>query len=244
MLASSLYAQTINPRQYVVIKNEQIARPASKAKDGTYLSPNLYNDNDLLFTPNNEYLYILNTDKESEGKFVVYDIAKRNVVKTFKLPKTGTGYKSRFAFNPLNIHQLALTVNKSEIIVLPDWRTELDNAFDKKKTEGSNRITITGKMEGTKFAFSTDAKSLYLAEYKADQLKVVELASGTAVKKSLPKGKNLHACFANFGTLDEGTPFMVTMKPCWCIKKTKKPLGYKQPIFIIYPQGKLPVAMI
>lgn len=208
--ASNLVAQTLNPRQYAVLPRESIS--TDKRKDGTYTLPSFSPSESLFFTPNAEYLYLLNTREKDEGKLIIYNVAKKSVEKTFKMPKTGMYTYRMLVYNPENMYQLAVATSKSEITVLPDWRTEPDDAFAKKKPENSKRVTATGKIEYADFAFSVDGKSLYLQENEVDQPKVIDLATGKTEKKVMPKGKKLYWSIDCTPFIGNDEAFIITQK--------------------------------
>lgn len=192
---TSLIAQTLKPRQYAVLPREGLTN--YKRKDGTYSMPPISAGN-IRFTPNGEYLYVLNVEEKEPGRFVVYNVAKKSIEKIFKIPKIGVYFSDNFTFNEDNIYQIAIMTGKNEITVLPDWRNEPDDAFAKKKPANSNRINVKGKAESGIFGFSTDSKSLYLQEYEGDQLKIINLSNGEVAKKVLPNGNKL--LYGYYGT--------------------------------------------
>lgn len=189
----SSYAQTINPKQYAVLPREGIANEkTAKRKDGTYSLSRFQAQEDVLFTPDGEYLYLLNTSEDWDGKLVIYNVKEAKIEKIFPMAKTGLWKANYFTYNNDNMYQIAIAVNKSEIIIIPDWRTEPENAFTKKASASTKRVVVNARTEFSKFGFSTDGKSLYMIENVSDPLKVVDIATGKAEKRILPKGKKLH----------------------------------------------------
>lgn len=182
IVSGNVYAQTLSPKQYAVLPTEEITVKIAKykRKDGSYPIPYLTGEKNLKFTPSGKFLYILNDAEKEEGKFFVYNLSEKRIVKTFIIPKTGMFSTGGFAFNPSNIYQLAIKTSKSEIIAIADWSKAPEDIFEKKKGEGVTRI---GTEEYVDFDFAGDGKSLYVT---GKDLLVANLADGKTTKKKLP----------------------------------------------------------
>jgi len=161
LFSLSILGQTLNPKQFTVLKNEDIQLESSKRKDGTYPSPYLNTDKNIAFSPNGDYLFILRDAEKTDGKFIVYNTTEKRVEKTFKIAKTGMYLTEGFIINPNNIYQVAITVNKSEVVVIEDWSKAQEDAFIKKGSEGVLRIKAATQYGG-QYAFSENGKNLYI----------------------------------------------------------------------------------
>lgn len=191
LFSLSILGQTLNPKQFVVLKNEDIQIESAKRKDGTYPSPYLKMDRNIRFSPNGDYLFILRDSEKMDGKFIVYNTNEKRIEKTFKIAKTGMYLTERFVINPKNIYQVAVTVNNKEVVVIENWREAQEDAFIKKGSQGVLRIKAATQYGG-QYAFSDDGKNLYIMEDEKTPLKKVDLASGKTSTITPPNGKKFY----------------------------------------------------
>jgi WD40 repeat protein len=180
-MLQSMFAQEMNPKEYATITQEILSGEKSR------IAPTIDLES-TAFTPNGDFLFIVDGQYETDGNVVVYDVTQKKVVKKFKIKKTGLySFKGKIIYNPNNTNQLALVLNKSTVKVIQNWQTAPEDILLQKMNE--NVVSIKAKVDKGQMAFSKDGKSLFLIENEATIIKSVDLASGLITKKILPDGK-------------------------------------------------------
>ncbi|WP_304068412.1 hypothetical protein [Pedobacter glucosidilyticus] len=204
LLATGLFAQSINPKQYAVIKGDLL-----RGKPINYI-PYVNNDN-MLFTPNGDYLFLVNAQEKEEGRLIVYSLKLKSEVKVFKIKKTGLySFYGKVVCNPENTNQLAVVLSKGEVRVINNWQTAPEDVLLQKP--GEHSVAINAYVEMGQIAFSRDGKSLFFIENKTKALidenevvKSADLSTGKITVKKLPDGKSPYIAYhvSTFIGLDE-----------------------------------------
>jgi hypothetical protein len=181
LMLLSLFAQKMNPKEYATITQEMLSGEKSR------YAPSI-DVGSTAFTPNGDFLFLINAKDDQDGNVVVYDVAQKKVVKKLKIKKTGIYlFNGKIVYNSNNTNQLALVLNKSTVKVIQNWQTAPEDILLQKTNE--NVVSIKAKVDKGQMAFSKDGKSLFLIENEATIIKSVDLASGVITKKILPDGK-------------------------------------------------------
>lgn len=187
LFVTSVFAQ-MYPKQYALIKGSVITGGK------TDWIPYVNNEN-MVFSQNGNYLFIAHAKQKEEGKIVVYSTSIKDVVKTFKIKKTGLyTYNGKIICNPNNSNQLAIVVGKSEVRVIQNWQTAPEDVLLQKPNE--NSVSINALVANGQMSFSVDGKSLYIIEndgkalydYQED-IKSVDLATGKITVIKMPDKK-------------------------------------------------------
>jgi WD40 repeat protein len=177
----NIYAQKINPKEYATITYEMIDGKKS------FITP-VINAEGTVFTPNGEFLFIVNGYDDTNGNVVVYDLAKKSIIKKFKIKKTGIRFFSgKIICNPNNTNQLALVLNKNTIKVIQNWQTSPEDILLQKTNE--NLISIKAKADKGQISFSKDGKYLFLIENEDKTIKSIDLATGEVSKQTIIDNK-------------------------------------------------------
>lgn len=194
LFVTSLFAQSINPKQYVLIKGELLrGRP-------TNFIPYVNEDN-MVFSWNGDYLFLVNVDEKEEGRLIVYSTKLKSEVKTFKIKKTSLyGYTGKIICNPENSGQLAIVLNKSEVRIIKDWQTAPEDVLIQKP--GEHSVAINAYVEMGQMAFSKDGKCLFFIENRTkaardvnEDVKCADLTTGKITVKKLPDGKKPYIAY-------------------------------------------------
>jgi hypothetical protein len=177
----SLFAQEMNPKEYAIITEEMLSGNQSR------YAPSI-DAASVAFTPNGDFLFIIDTKMDEDGSVAVYNVAQKKVVKKFKIKKHGNYFfDGKIICNHKNTNQLAVVLNKSTVKVIQNWQTAPEDILLQKTNE--NVVSIKAKADKGQMAFSNDGKNLFLIENEATIIKSVDLASGLITKKILPDGK-------------------------------------------------------
>jgi hypothetical protein len=186
----NLFAQEIKPKEYAIITEEMLSGNPSN------YSPSI-NAESVAFTPNGDFLFIVDTKMDEDGNVAVYNVVQKKVVKKFKIKKHGNYYfKGKIICNHKNTNQLAVVLNKSTVKVIQNWQTAPEDILLQKTNE--NVVSIKAKADEGQMAFSNDGKSLFVIENEATIIKSVDLASGLITKIILPDGKQPPRISLNF----------------------------------------------
>jgi len=194
LLATSVFAQSINPKQYALISGELL-----RGKPINYIP--YVNEDNMVFSTYGDYLFLVNVDQKEEGMLIVYSLKLKSEIKTFKIRKTGIDYFwGKIICNPENSDQLAIVLNKGEVRVINNWQTAPEDVLLQKP--GEHSVAVNAYVEMGQMAFSKDGKSLFFIENrtkasmdKNEVVKSADLSTGKITIKKLPDGKKPYIAY-------------------------------------------------
>ncbi|MFC5282974.1 hypothetical protein [Pedobacter alpinus] len=194
LFVTSVFAQSMNPKQYALISGELL-----RGKPINYIP--YVNEDNMVFSRNADYLFLVNVDQKEEGRLVVYSLKLKSEIKTFKIKKTGIDYFwGKIICNPENSGQLAIVLNKGEVRVINNWQTAPEDVLLQKP--GEHSVAVNAYVEMGQMAFSKDGKSLFFIENrtkasidKNEVVKSADLSTGKITVKKLPDGKKPYIAY-------------------------------------------------